>query len=134
MASTEYSRVPGDEEHGESSSSSSSSGHHVDLDYDDDHEKPILKYYAKDHTIIGYALAVPMLAARTVYLCWLLASNPVRHAVHQLGRRSIPVTFNTPSISSISSPAWWPETYSRLGEFAILVPSFLKPTDRKSVV
>ena len=104
MASrTEYSRVPADEEHG-------------------DHEKPALAaHYASPGGPLGAVLAVPMLAVRAVYLCWLLASNPFRKAVRHIVRR--------PSSNS-SSSEWWPETYSRMGEFAVLVPSFLAPADK----
>ncbi|EPE08638.1 acetyl transferase [Ophiostoma piceae UAMH 11346] len=133
MASrTEYSRVPADEEHGDSSSSSSSgsSGHRIDA-FSGDHEKPaLMPHYSSPNNLLGTVLAVPMLAVRTVYLCWLLASNPFRKAVHRIRVRR--PSWSNSSSSGGGSPEWWPEMYGRMGEFAVLVPSFLKPADKNA--
>ncbi|OAA66533.1 hard surface-induced protein [Niveomyces insectorum RCEF 264] len=107
---------------GDSSSSSSSEGSGTNSprnsdgfrfghDHDHDHDHG----HAYSGTLRGLPATVasaPALMLRLVWLCLLLATEPIRRH----GRRLT---------------AAWPTTYLALEEFKALVPSFLKPSDGK---
>lgn len=110
-----------DEQRPVGSSGSSTSGSSTDVDPEADAGFPVTREksrLAKSPVggVVGAALVLPTIVIRITYLCWLVATHPLRRLIGR-GRAG----------SAVSSE--WPALYNRLGEFKVLVPSFLHPVD-----
>ncbi|CAK7228370.1 hypothetical protein SEUCBS140593_006893 [Sporothrix eucalyptigena] len=115
------------EEHPGSGSGSSSRSSNPDIDAEADAGFPTLREKRRfpgtslpTTGLAGAVFALPLLALRIAYLCWLLVTRPVRHLFGSHGASSKTAT---------SSSSTWPAIYQRMGEFRVLVPSFLQPVD-----
>ncbi|CAK7226425.1 hypothetical protein SCUCBS95973_006195 [Sporothrix curviconia] len=112
------------EERGGSSSSSGSSCTEIDTEaeagfYSAREKRQFAGPSLPSTGLVGAVLALPILLLRITHLSWLIVTRPVRRG---LGLRTGPAAVT-------SGPPAWPAIYQKMGEFRILVPSFLQPVD-----
>ncbi|CAK7563289.1 MAG: hypothetical protein SEPTF4163_001153 [Sporothrix epigloea] len=93
--------------------------------------------------LAGAIFALPILALRITYLCWLVATRPVYRLLGFYGSNNSSSSSSGSSGGSsdfggfpitIPGSSSWPGTYEKLGAFQVLVPSFLQPIDLNAPV
>ncbi|CAK7274915.1 hypothetical protein SEPCBS119000_006417 [Sporothrix epigloea] len=79
--------------------------------------------------LAGAIFALPILALRITYLCWLVATRPIYRFLGIHGSGSGSSSNSGSNGMTVAGSSAWPGTYEKLGAFKVLVPSFLQPVD-----